>query len=169
MSDSEPAALEKSNAIEKLRESKNVSVLIEQSVPLFFKDAIREVVDDIAISSKKEIQDTFFYMMEHYTEPVTLDDIAGYVNLNKSYLCRLFKQQTGKSVFECLNQIRMEKAAQYINNYKDKYNVKEIASMVGIEDQFYFTRRFKTYFGINPSEYAKGCGESLNKFDGMDV
>lgn len=107
-------------------------------------------------------------MMEHYTEPVTLEDIAGHVNLNKSYLCRLFKQQTGKSVFGCLNQIRMEKAAQYISKYKDQYSVREIAMLVGIEDQFYFTRRFKAYFGVSPSEYARGhriCRQHSDKLD----
>ena len=114
---------------------------------------------DITVSSKKEVQDAIFYMLEHYTEAVTLEEIAQYVNLNKSYLCRLFKQETGKSVFAYLNQIRMEKGAQYIRSHEKGYSIKEIASLLGMEDPLYFTRRFKAYFGKSPSEYANEMNE----------
>lgn len=159
MSDSDPGGTDQPATLEKLRGSENASQLIEAALPLLSQSTIKEVMGDITVSSKKEVQDAIFYMLEHYTEAVTLEEIAQYVNLNKSYLCRLFKQETGKSVFAYLNQIRMEKGAQYIRSHEKGYSIKEIASLLGMEDPLYFTRRFKAYFGKSPSEYANEMNE----------
>ena len=76
---------------------------------------------------KKEIQVVMRYVNVHYKEHITLDQIAEEANLNKSYLCRLFKNPG--------------------------LYVQEAAAEVGITEPFYFTRRFKEYFGISPREY----------------
>lgn len=154
MSDPNPAGGDRSAILEELRGSENASRLIEAALSFLSQGTIQEVMEDITTSAKKEVQDTIFYMLEHYTEAVTLEEIAQHVNLNKSYLCRLFKQETGKSVFSYLNRIRMEKGAQYIQSHGKEYSIKEIASLLGMEDPLYFTRRFKAYFGKSPSEYA---------------
>ena len=92
------------------------------------------------------------YVNVHYKEHITLDQIAEEANLNKSYLCRLFKKEYGDSVFNYLNMIRMEKAAELLRSNPGLY-VQEAAAEVGITEPFYFTRRFKKYFGISPREY----------------
>ena len=101
---------------------------------------------------KKEIQVVMRYVNVHYKEHITLDQIAEEANLNKSYLCRLFKKEYGDSVFNYLNMIRMEKAAELLRSNPGLY-VQEAAAEVGITEPFYFTRRFKEYFGISPREY----------------
>lgn len=94
---------------------------------------------------KKEIQVVMRYVNVHYKEHITLDQIAEEANLNKSYLCRLFKKEYGDSVFNYLNMIRMEKAAELLRSNPGLY-VQEAAAEVGITEPFYFTRRFKEYF-----------------------
>lgn len=103
-------------------------------------------------SEKKEIQEVLYYIHTHYKMKLSLEHLALSVNLNSSYLCRLFKQEVGISIFNYINKIRMEKAAQLIKANKGIY-IKEIAMSVGIDDPFYFTRKFKEYYGKNPTDY----------------
>lgn len=68
---------------------------------------------------KKEIQVVMRYVNVHYKEHITLDQIAEEANLNKSYLCRLFKKEYGDSVFNYLNMIRMEKLPSFCGAIPD--------------------------------------------------
>lgn len=104
-------------------------------------------------SYKDEIQTVLIYLHTHYTEKISLDSIADAVSLNRSYLCRLFKKELGKSIFSYLNQLRLEKAAHILKTNKHAY-IREVAEQVGIEEPFYFTRKFKEYYGVSPREYA---------------
>ena len=113
---------------------------------------------------KKEVQIIMRYVNIHYKEHITLDEIANEANLNKSYLCRLFKREYGDSVFHYLNMVRMEKAAKLLRNNSGLF-IQEVAAEVGITEPFYFTRRFKEYFGISPSEYVLRFSDTPPKSD----
>ena len=105
---------------------------------------------------KGEIQTVLIYLHTHYTEKITLESIAEAVSLNRSYLCRLFKKELGKSIFSYLNQLRLEKAAHILQTNNHAY-IREVAEPVGIDEPFYFTRKFKEYYGVSPREYAASC------------
>ena len=102
---------------------------------------------------RPEIQAALTYLHTHYAERITLDSIAEAAFLNRSYLCRLFKKEMNMSIFNYLNRLRMETAADLIRSRSDIY-IHEIAKMVGIDEPFYFTRKFKEYYGVSPREYA---------------
>ncbi len=106
---------------------------------------------------KKEVSDAIEFIHLHFAEKITLDDVAKAVNLNRNYLCRLFKQETGGQMFSYLNALRMQKAAELIAG-GDTY-VRGVAAAVGISDQFYFARVFKKHLKMTPSEYGKQKGE----------
>ena len=93
------------------------------------------------------------YLHTHYTESITLEALAETTCLNRSYLCRVFKREMGTSIFGYLNAFRMKHAAELLLKNGDMY-IKEVAVQVGIEDPFYFTRRFKEYYGVSPREYV---------------
>ena len=107
---------------------------------------------------KVEVKKTLLYLHTHYDRFITLDDIAQEVKLDRSYICRLFKRETGSSIFVYLNKLKMEAAAALMRG--GKVLVREIAADIGIQDPFYFTRLFKKHFGMNPSEYMKDVCES---------
>ena len=65
---------------------------------------------------------------------------------------RLFKRETGESLFQYLVRFRLEKAAGLL--LQEDLPVREVAARVGIDDPFYFTRMFKKKYGVSPSEYA---------------
>ncbi|SMG36583.1 response regulator transcription factor [Paenibacillus aquistagni] len=100
---------------------------------------------------KKEVQDVIQYIESHYQDKITLEMIADHVNFSENYLCRVFKEQVGTSLITYINHVRMDKAAALI--MQGSTYMKEVASLVGISDQFYFNRLFKKQFGISPSEY----------------
>ncbi|MCL2253133.1 MAG: AraC family transcriptional regulator [Lachnospiraceae bacterium] len=104
-------------------------------------------------SCKKEVLDVLRYLNLHYTEKLSLDDIANAVNLNRSYICRIFKQETGQSMFNYLNDLRMKKAGEIIE--EGNVYIREVAALVGFDDPFYFARVFKKYYQVTPTEYRR--------------
>ena len=102
---------------------------------------------------KKEVRGALLFIHFHFAEKISLDDVSKAVSLNSDYLCRLFKQEIGEPMFRYINDLRMRKAAQLID---EGYTyMRGVAADVGIDDQFYFARVFKKYHGISPSEYEK--------------
>ena len=110
----------------------------------------------IALSKfKKEVQAVIIYVNAHYMDKLTLDSIADYVGLNREYLSRLFSKETGIGLFQYINEVRMKRAGEMIRSNKQVY-VKEVAAAVGFDDPYFFSRKFKEFYGKTPSEYAEG-------------
>ncbi len=91
------------------------------------------------------------HINKHFTEEVTLNDIATYVNLSPQHFSKIFKEATGFGYVEWVNNLRITKARELINN-TDK-TIKEICFLVGYNDPNYFSRIFKKYVGISPTDY----------------
>jgi len=104
---------------------------------------------------RKEVREAMLFIHFNFHHTITLDDVAKAVNLNRDYLCRLFKNETDLPMFRYLNNLRMQRAALIIDENPGRSYIRDVASAVGIDDQFYFTRVFKKYHGISPSEYGK--------------
>ena len=99
------------------------------------------------------IQDIEKYIEENLDKKLSLTDIAESIHMNKSYISRMFKEKTGENLFDYINKRKIEKAKQLIKN--NELRMYEIALNVGMEDTAYFSRVFKKYEGISPSEYQK--------------
>ena len=84
---------------------------------------------------------------------ITLDDLAKLVHMNPDYLSKYFKKHTGTRFSEYLIQIRMGKAALFLDQIH--YKTYEISEMVGYSNSFNFTRAFKNYYGMTPRDYRK--------------
>lgn len=97
------------------------------------------------------------FMKQNYKDNLSLTDIAEYAGLNESYFSGIFKKDTGKSITEYLNEIRVEKAKELIEttNYKNY----EIGEQVGIYNSSYFSTVFKRLTGMTIQEYRKRCGK----------
>jgi len=79
--------------------------------------------------------------------------LAESVYLTPTYLSGLFKRQTGKTISRFLTEIRIEHAMKLLMDKKLKlYNV---AEMVGYDDANYFSKIFKRYAGMTPSEFRE--------------
>ncbi|MGE5614085.1 MAG: response regulator transcription factor [Bacillota bacterium] len=93
------------------------------------------------------------YLQEHYHEQVTLNEVARHLFVSTCYISRMFTRELGKSFVDCLNEIRMEKARELLKDVRLK--TYEVAEKVGIPDAHYFSRIFKKYTGVTPTEYRE--------------
>jgi len=98
----------------------------------------------------KLAQNVIRYLETHYREDLRLDDIAAAVGHNKSYLCVAFKKNTGFTILDCLNTIRIRRAAELIV-YSD-HSFTQVADMCGFTSVSHFNRVFVKHVGITPGQ-----------------
>ena len=90
------------------------------------------------------------YLEKNYAKDITLDSIAEELDYNKSYLCVAFKKDTQTTILDCLNMIRIRRAAELIV-YSD-HSLSQVAAMCGFSSDSHFTRVFTKYVGITPGQ-----------------
>ena len=83
------------------------------------------------------------YIDENYTVKLSLKTIAEAFSINESYLSRMFKNETGKNLIYFINEKKMRKAMELLED--PNMTIKKVANMVGINDQFYFNKVFKKF------------------------
>lgn len=93
----------------------------------------------------------FEYMETHLTAKISLAKLAGLINLQSTYFSNLFCRVTGMPPIKYLNLKRLEKAQELL--LTTNQTLAEIASGVGFEDVFYFSRLFKKYLKVAPKQY----------------
>jgi AraC-like DNA-binding protein len=91
------------------------------------------------------------FMQQHIDKSLSLNDIANAVNLSPAHITTLFKKKTGFSIIEYFNQLKIQKACQYLL-FTD-LRINEIGNKLGIEDQYYFSRLFTKVIGMSPAKY----------------
>lgn len=93
------------------------------------------------------------YIEHHYSQPISLESVAEYVDLSPVYFSGLFKKSTGCNFIDYLTDIRLEAAKKLLKS--SRYSIQEISSAVGYSDSKYFMKLFKKITGIKPSDYRK--------------
>lgn len=93
------------------------------------------------------------YLHVHMTDKITLDELVSVFFTSKSFLVKHFKQETGKTIIEYLNDIRIDTAKMLLMTTTK--SVEEIAYAVGYESPKYFARIFKSVVGISPSAFCR--------------
>ncbi len=104
----------------------------------------------------KRIKRVLQYTIDHFMEPLTVNDMAKMVKLSPLYFGRLFKNETGQSYKQYLNLIRINKAENMLKS--GIRNVSEVASACGFSDVFYFSKLFKRVKGYSPSDIIRKTG-----------
>jgi len=84
------------------------------------------------------------------TEPLTLSQLAGGVDLSPFYATRLFSQSVGMPPHAWRNQLRLNRGQALL---RKGVSVTEVAATVGFADQSHFTRHFKRAFGVAPGRW----------------
>jgi YesN/AraC family two-component response regulator len=90
------------------------------------------------------------YLYQNY-RIATLNSASELVHLSPNYLSTLFKDITGEYFSDFLLRIRMEEAAKLLNDIR--YKTYQISDLVGYSNPKNFTRAFKKYYGLTPTEF----------------
>lgn len=94
------------------------------------------------------------YFEDHYSEKISLDQIAENMYLSPFYISRIFKSETGDTPIRHLINIRLEKAKELLES-GDQRSIQEVAASVGYEDVYHFSKLFKKHYGITPTQARK--------------
>ena len=114
----------------------------------FFTDTEEEVVDNPTIRLICE------YIADHYSSPdLSVKSISDHAALSTSYACTYFKNETGMTLNQYITDFRMKKAKQLLTDPRNKVN--DISAAVGYNDGNYFTKSFRKFTGLTPSEYRE--------------
>lgn len=117
----------------------------------YINDQFQKAAAYIGSASRKNpCQRVCQYIDANFAMPLKLNAIANLFGYNSAYLGRLFVLETGMNFNTYLNRIRMEKATEYL---KKGVPVIQTSEFSGFTDPDYFTKKFKKYMGMLPSEY----------------
>ena len=109
-------------------------------------------------TSNKRIAIIHEYLMNNYREQVDLRQLSGLVNMAEGSLCRFFRMKMGMTVFEYLNQLKVELACKLLMD-KD-LSILEVCLDSGFNNLSHFNKQFKKINSLPPSEYR-------NRFKGL--
>ena len=135
---------------------------------LFKKGTLEEIeqwYDDLveracsAINQKKDektsvvISSAVRYIKENCKRDISLGEVAEFVNLNPSYLSRIFKEEKGIQFVEYVRNVKMDMAKEMLKNSHKK--IYQISEELGYQNVQYFSTIFKNTVGMTPVEYRK--------------
>lgn len=101
------------------------------------------------------------FLEDHFSQKLSLDEMALYTGYNKNYFCEVFKKAFGISPMKYLYKFRISKAKELIA-YSD-YNLKKIAEMTGFESVHHFTRMFGNLEAITPGQWREKERQGVRK------
>jgi len=108
--------------------------------------------DDTVVKLSKKVEAVIELIHRDYSKKLTGEAISEKLNQNYDYLNRIFKKQIGITIFEYLNNIRIDKAKELL--VRGNLKSSEIAESVGFCDEYRFCKVFKQKVGITPKKFS---------------
>ncbi|ASZ07508.1 AraC family transcriptional regulator [Enterococcus thailandicus] len=99
------------------------------------------------------VNHAIYYLENHHTQEITLEQLADTLYVSPTYLSKVFKESTGMSPINYLIQVRLKHAKELLAN--EQLTIREISQAVGYQDAYHFSKLFKKYYGVSPSQLAK--------------
>ncbi|NLY90848.1 MAG: helix-turn-helix domain-containing protein [Firmicutes bacterium] len=125
----------------------------------WFCGLVAEIMAYQQSTNGKYIGEILSYVKNHYSENITIENIADHVGLSYSHLRKVFKDATGRNLAEYINALRLEKAKQLL--LETNYTVKQVAALCGFYHEKSFSRAFAQAEGISPGKY-KSMAQKAN-------
>ncbi|SDE25499.1 two-component system, response regulator YesN [Paenibacillus sp. UNCCL117] len=129
---------------------------MQTAVQTYYRLACRAIHDKKSKKSRNVIERIKSVMESRYHENLTISGIAEEVYLTTTYVCLIFKQETGYTLNDYLTKVRMDKAIEMLKDPASK--LYDICYAIGYSEPSYFSKQFKKYTGLSPSEYRNMHG-----------
>ena len=121
---------------------------------------LRQVKNNLQVSTtrnryseKENINRAVEFLRELYNKDYSLEELARVANLSPYHFIRVFKAQTGKTPYEYLLDVKIEKAREMLR--QKRFTITEVCLMCGFNNLSHFTAVFKRKVGVSPSSYRK--------------
>ena len=124
-----------------------------QALRAFLSGSASSLAEAVGAESPRGdlIGEVIEYLRQHYREGISLNTLAREFFITPPYLSRRFREKTGLTFVEYLEELRLEKAEAYLLASDAK--ITGIAGQVGYLDPNYFAKVFKKKYGLSPSDY----------------
>ncbi len=99
------------------------------------------------------------YLQENFRQDISFQELAVKFGFTAEYLGKIFKKHSGLTLSKYLTRLRMNEAKRLLLSHPSM-EIQKIGELVGYKDGFYFSRAFKSYTGIQPSEYRNRTSEN---------
>ncbi|RXZ79436.1 response regulator [Paenibacillaceae bacterium] len=113
----------------------------------------RRIYETREYTDHTEINKIIHYIHEHFDKEIRLKSMAEYVNMDEHYVSGLFKRKTGDTLINFVQKHRIERAKQYLT--KTDLPIHEISHQTGFGNENYFSKIFRRWAQMTPSEYRK--------------
>jgi YesN/AraC family two-component response regulator len=104
-------------------------------------------------SLHEKVSEIVKYLNENFSEDINLKKVSEAFYISPSYLCKIFREVTGFTLIEYLNQIRIKHAQLLLRN--ENANVSSVFEACGFGTMTHFERIFKRITGYSPLKYRK--------------
>ena len=109
----------------------------------------------------QRIKEILSYIREHFTEKITLDEIAKHLHLSTNECCRFFKKNMNCTLFEYITEYRLSKSMELLEH--TDLPVSQIAYESGFGSSSYFIEKFRKNVGMTPAAFRKAGRWILQK------
>ncbi len=145
--------------VEVIESKQMVNELLSFSLDIFDK-TLAEAKNERGIRRNERVQQAKNLIGKRYMEiGLSLNEVAACLFVNAAYLSSLFKRETGVSMMEYINHLRLSKAKDMLVK-NPKLSIQEIAHAVGYNNEYYFMRCFKKRYGVSPNQCSKNRVET---------
>mgnify|MGYP001558936827 FL=1 len=143
--------------IKKPFDSEVLKEKIKEIVALRDLHLVTAGLPQMIVADTEELKESTFiilkYLHNNYHRRIALKELAKESKQSVSNLCRTFKEGTGITVLDYLQNLRITMAKRLIE--KTNYSIATVAKLIGMEDESYFSRIFKREVGTSPNRYRK--------------
>lgn len=123
-----------------------------------YEASLREIPVPPAMSQDEMARTVELYIRENFRQDISLQEVSSRLRVSTDYLGKAFKKLTGESPLRHIIKLRIAEAKRLLL-VDPPINIHSIGEMVGYSDPFYFSRIFKTYVGVYPSEFRGSRGQ----------
>ncbi|WP_322924140.1 AraC family transcriptional regulator [Paenibacillus campi] len=102
--------------------------------------------------TRRTVKQMIHYMSSQYAHPVSIEHMCSSIGYNRAYMSRIFKKETGMTPVTYLLKLRIDKARQLLRE-RPELSTQQIAASVGLTDALYFSKQFRRFYGVSPSQY----------------
>lgn len=127
--------------------------LAYQFMELLYKFSVLNNNNSETYQMNSYVLEALQIISHHFSERISVSDIAKQLAINPSYLSRLFKKDMGISVKEYIDDLRISASANFLGT--THYSITQISEMVGFSTIQAFSTAFKKNMGCSPASYRK--------------